>query len=169
MTIQLFLCNTLFDSIYSPYWIIPHISCSVWSGISKSFYLCGAVDLVVLSLFTLYQVRLHFLNRPRKIGEIMSTNNYYLLLSAVVYWIKSLRNNVLCCGVLYCGVLYCGVLYWVVLYFNVSMCTALNWIVLYCIELNCIVPFRWIAPHLFTPRKVLNSGPLLAQSHPYKR
>ena len=31
------------------------------TGISKSFYMCGAVDLVVLSLFAMYQLRLSFI------------------------------------------------------------------------------------------------------------
>lgn len=35
-------------------------------GISKSFYMCGAVDLVVLSLFVMYQLRLSLISRPIK-------------------------------------------------------------------------------------------------------
>ena len=35
-------------------------------GISKTFYMCGAVDLIVLSLFAMYQLRLSIINRPIK-------------------------------------------------------------------------------------------------------
>ena len=34
-----------------------------FSGISKSFYICGAVDFTVLSLFAIYQLRLNLVER----------------------------------------------------------------------------------------------------------
>lgn len=35
----------------------------LFKGISKSFYICGGVDFVVLSLFVLYQIRLSLLKQ----------------------------------------------------------------------------------------------------------
>jgi hypothetical protein len=35
----------------------------LFKGISKSFYICGGVDFVVLSLFVLYQIRLSLIKQ----------------------------------------------------------------------------------------------------------
>lgn len=46
---------------------------SLHTGISKSFYMCGAVDFAVLSLFALYQLRLRLINTNANVRNIPVT------------------------------------------------------------------------------------------------